>query len=155
VPLVLVPSARMRTGLAILGGLLAGILVATGILVAFVFVGPDTTTPRPAPTPTLPPVATPSASPVPSASLAPSPSPTPAPSVAPSASLRSSPAPSGSAAPPSGSPTSQAGFRVGQPAPPLLVPQAGGATIVLAALRGKLVWVNLMAQRDAAAGPAG
>jgi len=135
----------MRTGLAILGGLLAGILVATGILVAFVFVGPDPVAPHSAPTPTLPPAATPSASPVPSASLAPSAS-------LPAAS--GSAAPSGSAALPSGSPGSQTGFHVGGPAPPLAVPELGGGTIDPSALRGNAVWLNFMSQRDAAAGAA-
>ena len=37
------------------------------------------------------------------------------------------------------------GFHVGQPAPSLVVPQVGGGTIDLAALRGKPVWVNFMA----------
>jgi thiol-disulfide isomerase/thioredoxin len=36
-------------------------------------------------------------------------------------------------------------FHIGQPAPPLLVPQVGGGTIDLAKLRGKPVWVNFMA----------
>ena len=36
-------------------------------------------------------------------------------------------------------------FHVGQPAPPLVVPQVGGGTIDLAKLRGKPVWVNFMA----------
>jgi thiol-disulfide isomerase/thioredoxin len=34
---------------------------------------------------------------------------------------------------------------VGEPAPALVVPQVGGGTIDLAALRGKPVWVNFMA----------
>ena len=37
------------------------------------------------------------------------------------------------------------GFHVGQPAPSLVVPQVGGGTIDLVALRGKPVWVNFMA----------
>jgi peroxiredoxin len=116
----------MRTGVTILAGLLAGVIVAAGILVAFVFVGPDPIAPSPSPTPTIPPEASPSASPAPSASLA------------------SSPAPSGSAALPSGSAAAQTGFHVGEPAPPLVVPQLGGGTIDLSALRGKAVWVNFM-----------
>ena len=36
-------------------------------------------------------------------------------------------------------------FHVGQPAPPLSVPQVGGGTIDLANLRGKPVWINFMA----------
>lgn len=35
-------------------------------------------------------------------------------------------------------------FGIGRPAPPLVVPQAGGGTIDLAALRGTPVWVNFM-----------
>jgi thiol-disulfide isomerase/thioredoxin len=35
-------------------------------------------------------------------------------------------------------------FGVGGPAPPLVVPQVGGGTIDLAALRGQPVWVNFM-----------
>ncbi len=41
--------------------------------------------------------------------------------------------------------SSGAGFHVGEPAPRLVVPQVGGGTIDLAALRGKPVWVNFMA----------
>jgi cytochrome c biogenesis protein CcmG/thiol:disulfide interchange protein DsbE len=52
--------------------------------------------------------------------------------------------------PPSASPSSSASvatgpFHVGQPAPPLVVPQVGGGTIDLASLRGNPVWVNFMA----------
>jgi len=36
-------------------------------------------------------------------------------------------------------------FHVGQPAPPLVVPQVGGGTIDLASLKGKPVWINFMA----------
>jgi cytochrome c biogenesis protein CcmG, thiol:disulfide interchange protein DsbE len=35
-------------------------------------------------------------------------------------------------------------FHIGEPAPPLVVPQVGGGTIDLASLRGKPVWVNFM-----------
>ena len=35
-------------------------------------------------------------------------------------------------------------FGIGRPAPPLVVPQAGGGTIDLAALRGTPVWINFM-----------
>jgi thiol-disulfide isomerase/thioredoxin len=38
-----------------------------------------------------------------------------------------------------------AGFRIGQPAPPLVLPQLGGGEIDLANLAGKPVWVNFMA----------
>ena len=112
----------MKTGIAILAGLLAGVLVAAGVLAAFVFVGPDPVGLRPTPSPT--------------ASIAPSPSAT----VAPSASATPSP----SAPAPSGSGVVQTGFHVGEPAPPLVVPQLGGGTIDLGALKGSAVWVNFM-----------
>lgn len=117
----------MKTGITILAGLLVGVLVAAGILAAFVFVGPDPVGLRPTPAPTLVP-ATPS--PVvaaPSSSIAPSGSP--------AASVADSPADSVDPG---------AAFRIGQPAPALSVPQLGGGTIELANLRGKAVWVNFM-----------
>jgi cytochrome c biogenesis protein CcmG/thiol:disulfide interchange protein DsbE len=114
----------MKTGLSIVAGLLAGILVAAGVLAAFVFVGPDPVGLRPTPTPTLP--APPSASTVAS------------PSVAPSAASSPSIGPSGSAD------ASQTGFHIGEPAPALMVPQVGGGTIDLAALRGKAVWIEFI-----------
>lgn len=122
------PRERMKTGVSILGGLVAGVLVAVGVLAAFVFVGPDPVGLRPTPAPTL----------LPSASL--------------SASIEPSAAPSASTAPGSGSPAGSAGpsdavqdnFHVGQVAPALVVPQVGGGTIDLANLRGKPVWVNFM-----------
>jgi cytochrome c biogenesis protein CcmG, thiol:disulfide interchange protein DsbE len=122
----------MRTGVAILTGLLAGVLVAAGVLAAFVFVGPDPIGLRPTPSPTfsLEPSVSPSASAVASGSATPS---------------GSAPAPSGSGAPaPSGSGAVQAGFHVGEQAPALSVPQLGGGTIDLTALRGKAVWLNFM-----------
>jgi hypothetical protein len=51
----------MRAGATILAGLIAGVLVAVGLLAAFVFVGPDPVGLRPTPAPTL--VAPASASP--------------------------------------------------------------------------------------------
>jgi thiol-disulfide isomerase/thioredoxin len=80
--------------------------------------------------------------------FAPDPAPpsTPAPS---STAVAASPSPSASSAPtstpgPSAS-VVDAPFHVGQPAPPLSVPQVGGGTIDLANLRGMPVWVNFMA----------
>lgn len=46
---------------------------------------------------------------------------------------------------PSASPDDDTAFHVGQPAPPLRVPQLGGGEIDLAALRGTPVWLNFMA----------
>jgi cytochrome c biogenesis protein CcmG, thiol:disulfide interchange protein DsbE len=118
----------MKTGATILAGLLAGVLVAGGILLAFVFVGPDPVGLRAPPAPTL----------IPSAAPAPPPE---------TASAGPSAAPSGSAAvagSPGGSVDPSAAFHVGQPAPVLVVPQVGGGMIDLATLRGKAVWVNFM-----------
>jgi cytochrome c biogenesis protein CcmG, thiol:disulfide interchange protein DsbE len=114
----------MKTGVSIVAGLLAGVLVAVGILAAFVFVGPDPVGLRPTPVPTL----IPSVEPSPSASV-----------------VAASASPSASADPgASGSVDPGAAFHVGQPAPPLVVPQVGGGTINLASLRGQAVWLNFM-----------
>ena len=116
----------MKSALSIAAGLLAGLLVAGALLVAFVFVGPDPV--RATPTP---PGSGALASPDASASAR--------------ASGSASVAPSGSAAPASPGPsTVTENFHVGEPAPALLVPQVGGGTIDLAALKGKPVWVNFM-----------
>jgi cytochrome c biogenesis protein CcmG/thiol:disulfide interchange protein DsbE len=121
----------MKTGVSILAGLLAGVLVAVGVLAAFVFVGPDPVGLRPTPAPTLVPSASPAPSVTPSASVA------GVPSVSPGAG--SSPGSS-----PSASDAVQDAFHVGQPAPPLVVPQLGGGMIDLANLRGQPVWLNFM-----------
>jgi cytochrome c biogenesis protein CcmG/thiol:disulfide interchange protein DsbE len=112
----------MKTGIAILAGLLAGVLVAAGVLAAFVFVGPDPIGLRPTPSPTV------SAAPPPSASVGPS----------------ASTASSAPAVSPSASGGAQTGFHIGEPAPLLVVAQLGGGTIDLAALQGTAVWVNFM-----------
>jgi cytochrome c biogenesis protein CcmG/thiol:disulfide interchange protein DsbE len=118
----------MKTGLSIIAGLLAGILVAAGLLAAFVFVGPDPVGLRPTPAPTL--IPTP-ASPAPSI-----------PSIGPSPSLANgSPGASG---PPGASLDPGTAFHIGQPAPALVVSQVGGGTIDLATLRGKAIWINFM-----------
>jgi thiol-disulfide isomerase/thioredoxin len=59
------------------------------------------------------------------------------------------PSPPPSASPVSGAPTvgasiGEALFHVGEPAPPLKVPQVGGGEIDLASLHGRPVWVNFM-----------
>ncbi|HEY8845841.1 MAG TPA: hypothetical protein VIM24_04215 [Candidatus Limnocylindrales bacterium] len=96
----------MKTGGAILAGLLAGVLVAAGVLAAFVFVGSDPIGLRPTPSPTVAATASPSASAGPSAGA------------------------------PTGSDAGQTGFHIGEPAPPLIVAQLGGGTIDLSTLRG-------------------
>lgn len=105
---------------SIIAGLLAGVAAAVVLVVGVLALAPGPATPSPA-------VVQPSLSPSPSPSESPiAPSPDASPSRAPSAS-------GGSA------------FHVGEPAPPLRVPQVGGGTIDLAGLRGKPVWVNFMA----------
>ena len=117
----------MKTGVSILAGLLAGVLVAVGVLAAFVFVGPDPIGLRPTPVPTVQPTASPSGSLVPPSASA--------------SAVPTSASPSGSAAP---SDAVQDGFHVGKVAPALVVPQVGGGTIDLAKLRGQAVWLNFM-----------
>ena len=115
----------MRAILSIVAGLVVGV-VAAGLLLGGILVL----------TPELPP---PSAA-APSAAIAsstPSPTASGTPSATAAASASASPAASASAA--------DAPFHVGQPAPPLVVPQVGGGTIDLASLKGVPVWVNFMA----------
>lgn len=107
----------MWARLSIVAGLVVGIVVAAVVLGGIVAFAP--VVPRPS-------IA------VPSLALA-STVPSVAPSAAPSA------VPSASAAPSSGA------FHIGEPAPPLQVPQVGGGTIDLANLKGKPVWINFMA----------
>ena len=123
----------MGSRLSIVAGLLAGLLAAGALLVAFVFVGPDPVRATPSPSGD-------GASASPGGSVGPS----AAPSAGGSAVASASAVP-GSGAP--GSPGSSAiteNFHVGEPAPALLVPQVGGGTIDLSALRGQAVWVNFM-----------
>lgn len=112
----------MRLFVPITGGLVAGILVATLIIGAIVAWVPDevgTSDP-------------PSAAPSPSASSPATPVPSP-----------TAEAPGGSARPTSGAIVTA--FHIGQPAPPLQVPQVGGGAIDLTSLKGKPVWVSFMA----------
>ena len=120
----------MSSRLAVIGGLLAGIVVAGAILVGLVALVPDPG--APAAPPTVPPRFA-SASP-PAATQVAGASPTADPSV-------------GASAGPSTSPGASAGdaFGIGEPAPPLELPQVGGGRIALAELRGRPVWVNFMA----------
>jgi thiol-disulfide isomerase/thioredoxin len=106
----------MPSRLPIVAGLLSGVLAAVLIVVAIVVLAPDPAPGGPART----------VAPTPPASASPSPA-------TPSATV-SSP-----------SPTAASGnFHVGQTAPPLRIPQVGGGTVDLAALRGRPVWVNFM-----------
>jgi thiol-disulfide isomerase/thioredoxin len=109
---------------SIVAGLLAGVAAAVVLVAGVLALAPGPAIPSPS---AIEPSLSPSAAP--SASL-----PAESPSVAPSSAPASaSPAPGGSA------------FHVGEPAPPLRVPQVGGGTIDLAELHGKPVWVNFMA----------
>ena len=126
----------MKSAVTILVGLLAGVAVAAAVLAAFVFVGPDPVGLRPTPAPTLiasPPLAGPSGAGASPAISGPPGGGSGVPS-------GSGPAP-GSPAPSTGD---QAAFRVGQPAPALVVRQVGGGQIDLSNLRGKAVWLNFM-----------
>jgi thiol-disulfide isomerase/thioredoxin len=107
----------MRAILSIVAGLVVGV-VAAGLLLGGILA----LTPGPPP----PSAAAPSAA---IASIVPSPTASVTPSTSPAASASAADAP----------------FHVGQPAPPLVVPQVGGGTIDLAKLKGKPVWINFMA----------
>jgi thiol-disulfide isomerase/thioredoxin len=113
----------MSSRLAILAGLVSGILVAALVLGGIFVLAPEGTAvvPTPSPEPTV---------------SAAAPSSSPSPSVGPDASASPSASPSGSAL-----------FGIGEPAPPLVVPQVGGGgtMIDLANLKGKPVWINFMA----------
>jgi thiol-disulfide isomerase/thioredoxin len=112
---------------AIAAGLLAGLVVG-GVVVGGVVVL--------APGPALP-------SEVPAMASA---GPGVSPSAVPSPSVPASGGPSGDPGSESPSATTVAqAFGIGEPAPPLAVPQLGGGEISLAALKGKPVWVNFMA----------
>ncbi|HEX3427555.1 MAG TPA: hypothetical protein VHS36_02010 [Candidatus Limnocylindrales bacterium] len=102
----------MKTAIAILAGLLAGVLVAAGVLAAFVFIVPDPVAVVPTPSPLV----------FPTASIAPSAS----------AGASGSPVPTGSAPSPSGSGAVQTGLHVGEPAPSQSALQLAGGTIDVA-----------------------
>ena len=108
---------------SIVAGLLAGVMATVLLVAGVVALAPE-------PSPSTPPVVLPTLA-----------APSAGPAVTASASLTPSSSPIASS---SGS-TGNAQFHVGEPAPPLAVPQVGGGTIDLAALRGKPVWVNFMA----------
>ena len=110
---------------SVVAGLLAGITAAVVLIAGVVAFAPDPVIPSPTP---IPPSAQP-ASPSAATSLG-------APSSAPVSSATASV---------SIAPTQGSLFHVGEPAPALVVPQVGGGSIDLAALRGKPVWVNFMA----------
>jgi thiol-disulfide isomerase/thioredoxin len=109
----------MPNRLPVAAGLVSGILVAALVIGGIVAFAPEPIAAEPSPTAS------------------------PAPTVNPSASA--SPSPDGVSAEPSvPSGAIVTGFHIGEPAPPLVVPQVGGGTIDLAALRGSPVWVNFM-----------
>ena len=103
--------------LSIVAGLVAGVVVAVLVLGGIVAFAPD-----------------------------PAPAATAIPSVAPSIVVPTrAPSPSvGASGSPVASSSGDAAFHVGEPAPPLVVPQVGGGTIDLASLKGQPVWVNFM-----------
>jgi thiol-disulfide isomerase/thioredoxin len=112
----------MGSRLSIAAGLVAGVVVAFVLLVAFIFVGPDPGRPRASAEPSAPPEVAASASPVATAIAS-----------------------GGSASPgASGGSGDIANFHIGEPAPALVVPQVGGGTIDLTVLKGQPVWINFM-----------
>ncbi len=113
--------SRLGARSSVVAGLLAGITAAVVLIAGVVAFAPESV--APSPTPVLPSTSAPSSS-------------TGASPVAPTSVLT-----------PSAEPSASEGslFHVGEPAPALVVPQVGGGSIDLAALRGKPVWVNFMA----------
>jgi thiol-disulfide isomerase/thioredoxin len=142
----LVRSAPMSGRLAVLVGLLAGLVTAGTVMAVALVNAPqiaDSLYPTPSVLGPTPAPSVPSLAPPPSPSAVAGRSPSAAPSAASSAPSGSGASPSGSGAPPSGS-GGQA-FMIGEPAPALVLPLLGGGTIDLAELRGSPVWVNFMA----------
>ncbi len=142
----------MSPRLAVLVGLLAGVLTAS-LLVAAIYVNAPSLSTTLSPTPPASPTAAATggtagvsggASGGPAASSGSSPG--PAGSPAPSGALPGSPAPTprGSPGASAGASSLQTNFLIGQPAPSLVLPLLGGGTVDLAALKGKPVWVNFM-----------
>jgi thiol-disulfide isomerase/thioredoxin len=122
--LVLVPSAAMGPRYAIVAGLLAGVGVAVVLLIGLLALAPEPSSP---------------ATPAPSIAVS-------AGSLEPSAgsSVSTSPGAPGSKEPSASSGDAGSGFKVGEPAPGLVVPQLGGGTIDLSLLEGKPVWVSFI-----------
>jgi thiol-disulfide isomerase/thioredoxin len=128
--------------LAIVLGFVVGMVVGAALIGAAIALVPPVGTATPEPAVTAAPVATPSPSAGP-ATAEPSVS---EPSVAP---------PSGSPVPTPATPAPSAGqspdasaadaFSIGQPAPPLVLASTSGETIDLGSLKGKPVWVSMMA----------
>jgi cytochrome c biogenesis protein CcmG, thiol:disulfide interchange protein DsbE len=111
----------MSSRLSIVAGLGAGIVAALALLAGFLFVGPDPSGPLASGSPSA--VASPSGPPS-------------------QAAVTASPATS----PTAGASVSggSENFHIGDAAPALVVPQVGGGTIDLSALKGTPVWVNFM-----------
>lgn len=119
----------MTPGRAAVGGLVTGLLAGLALLVTAVAVAPVGDVAHA--------TAAPSGASSPAASAGPAGPEASATAPAPSGPAGSSPSPS----------TSAVGgeFLVGEPAPPLVLPQLGGGTIDLASLRGRPVWLAFMA----------
>ena len=124
----------MSSRLPVIAGLVSGVVAAAGLLVLVVNLAPEPGTGFASPT--LPSIEA-SASP---SSFASAPAPIDPSASSPSSSTAATPAPTKVS--PSGA---AAAFHVGEPPPPLVVPQLGGGRIDISALRGKPVWVNFMA----------
>ncbi len=114
----------MSPRLAVLTGLVSGMLVTVLVLGGLYALAPESAVVIPTPSPSAAPSAVASATPTRS----------PTASASPSASASASASASLSGL-----------FHIGEPAPALVVTQVGGGTIDLAELKGKPVWVNFMA----------
>ncbi|MFL5681173.1 MAG: TlpA family protein disulfide reductase [Chloroflexota bacterium] len=107
----------MRPNVAVVGGLVSGVLLAALLIIVVVVLAPEPVA--------VPPTAAPAASSLPRASA-------PASAITPSASTATSPS------------AAAANFHVGEPAPALKLPLVGGGSVDLATLKGRPVWVNFM-----------
>lgn len=108
----------MGSRLSIVAGLLAGVVVALALLAGFVFVGPDPGGARASASPSAVPSAT--------------------------ASQVAVTQPPASATPVASGSDVAENFHISEPAPSLVIPQVGGGTIDLVALKGTPVWINFM-----------
>ena len=125
----------MAARLIVAGSLLSGFLIVAVVFAGILAFSPNVVTASATPTPTQA---------IGSPNVSPSPRTTPA-SPSPGASVSAPPASGPSGRPPSPAPTPVSAFRVGQPAPALVLPRLDGGTTDITSLRGHPVWVTFMA----------
>ncbi len=142
----------MLPRLAAVAGIVAGLATAALVFGAIFALAPEPTSPA-SPTPASPAPTLNASLPATPAASGPGPSPGSGPSTSPAAASPSgapelSRAPEPSVVPPTAPTASDDAarlFHIGEQAPALVVPQLGGGTIDLAALRGRPVWVYFWA----------